>query len=211
MAKAVEQKWLRLTAYTFGVLILFGVLLNIIFPLSINIPYSQVVTASDGSVLHAFLSSDQKWRLKTELHEITPTLKKAIINKEDKYFYYHPGVNPVSIVRAVVNNLLSARKASGASTITMQVARLIAPKERTYLNKLTEVFRAFQLEWYYSKDEVLQLYLNLVPYGSNIEGVKSAALIYFQEPPGYLSLAQTVTLTIIPNRPSSLIIGKTMY
>ncbi len=142
--KLWNKKWLRLTAYTFGVLILFGVLLNIIFPLSINIPYSQVVTASDGSVLHAFLSSDQKWRLKTELHEITPTLKKAIINKEDKYFYYHPGVNPVSIVRAVVNNLLSARKASGASTITMQVARLIAPKERTYLNKLTEVFRAFQ-------------------------------------------------------------------
>ncbi len=206
--KLWNKEWLRRSAYSIGGIIVSGVLLNIIFPLSINIPYSQVVTASDGSVLHAFLSSDQKWRLKTELQEITPMLKKAIISKEDKFFYYHPGVNPVSIVRAVYNNMMHGKKTSGASTITMQVARLIAPKERTYLNKLTEVFRAFQLEWYYSKDELLQLYLNLVPYGSNIEGVKSAALIYFQQPPGYLSLAQTVTLTIIPNRPSTLVIGK---
>ncbi|HUM48257.1 MAG TPA: penicillin-binding protein 1C, partial [Chitinophagales bacterium] len=181
---------------------------NLIFPLRINIPYSQIITASDGSVLHAFLSSDEKWRMKTELNEITPTLKKAIIYKEDKYFYFHPGVNPVAILRAMVNNLLQSKKTSGASTITMQVARMLDPKARTYLNKLTEIFRAFQLELYYSKDEILQLYLNLVPYGSNIEGVKSASLIYFQQSPDYMSLAQTVALTIIPNRPSSLVIGK---
>ena len=202
-----HKKWIRLSIYLSGGILSAFLLLNVIFPLRINLHYSQIVTASDGSVLHAFLSSDDKWRMKTELPEITPTLKKAIIYKEDKYFYYHPGVNPVAILRAAVNNLLQSKKTSGASTITMQVARMLEPKSRTYANKTVEIFRAFQLEWKFSKAEILQLYLNLVPYGSNIEGVKSAALIYFQQPPDYLSLAQTVALTIIPNRPSSLVIG----
>lgn len=203
-----HKKWIRLSIYLSGGLLAAFLLLNVIFPLRINLHYSQIITASDGSVLHAFLSSDDKWRMKTELPEITPTLKKAIIYKEDKYFYYHPGVNPVAILRAVVNNMLQSKKTSGASTITMQVARMLEPKNRTYANKIVEIFRAFQLEWKFSKAEILQLYLNLVPYGSNIEGVKSAALIYFQQPPDYLSLAQTVALTIIPNRPSSLVIGR---
>jgi penicillin-binding protein 1C len=183
-------------------------LLNLIFPLRIGIPYSQIITASDSSVLHAFLSADDKWRMKTELEEITPLLKKTIIEKEDRYFYWHPGINPFAVVRAAINNLVKGRKTSGASTITMQVARLLDPKPRTYGNKIIEMFRALQLEWTFSKNEILQLYLNLVPYGSNIEGVKSAALIYFGQSPEHLSLAQIVTLAIIPNRPSSLIIGK---
>src|SRR5690606_24276235 len=135
-------------------------------------------------------------------------LKKAIVYKEDKYFYRHPGVNPAAMVRALANNVVKGRKTSGASTITMQVVRLLQPKERTYLNKIGEIFRALQLEWYLSKDEILQLYLNLAPYGSNIEGVKSASLLYFQQAPNYLSLAQTVTLAIIPNRPTSLVLGR---
>ncbi|MBK9730661.1 MAG: penicillin-binding protein 1C [Chitinophagaceae bacterium] len=203
-----HKKWIRVSLYVILGIQLVFLLLNSLFPLRINIKYSQIVTASDGTVLHAFLSSDEKWRMKTELNEITPTLKKAIIYKEDKYFYYHPGVNPVAILRAVVNNMLQSKKTSGASTITMQVARMLEPKNRTYANKVVEIFRALQLEWKYSKAEILQLYLNLVPYGSNIEGVKSASLIYFQQAPGYMSLAQTVALTIIPNRPSSLVIGK---
>ena len=203
-----RKKWLRISAYILAGTVLVFFLLNVIFPLHINIPYSRIITASDGTVLHAFLSSDDKWRMKTELDEITPTLKKAIIYKEDKYFYYHPGINPVAIVRALFNNILTGKKTSGASTITMQVARMLDPKQRTYFNKVIEIFRAFQLELYYNKDEILQLYLNLVPYGSNIEGVKSASLIYFQQTPGYMSLAQTVALSIIPNRPSSLVIGR---
>lgn len=203
-----RKTWIRIALLVTAGLACVFFLLDALFPLKVQIDYSQVVTASDGSVLHAFLSHDEKWRMKAEKDEITPILKKAILAKEDKYFYYHFGVNPVSVVRAAVNNLLSSRKTSGASTITMQVARLLEPRPRTYANKMLEVFRACQLEWHYSKEEVLQLYLNLIPYGSNIEGVKSAALIYFQQPPASLSLAQTVTLTIIPNRPSSLVIGK---
>jgi penicillin-binding protein 1C len=92
--------------------------------------------------------------------------------------------------------------------ITMQVARALEPKRRTYFNKAIEMFRAFQLELKYSKDEILQLYLNLVPYGGNIEGVKAASLLYFKKNPDHLSLAEITALSIIPNRPSSLVIGK---
>jgi penicillin-binding protein 1C len=183
-------------------------LLNLLFPLKVNIHYSPVITAADGSVINAFLSPDDKWRMQLEADEISPVLEKAILLKEDKYFYYHPGVNPVALGRAIWNNSLRGKKTSGASTITMQVARLLYPRERTYVAKITEIFRALQLEGQYSKAEILQLYLNLVPFGGNIEGVKAASILYFQQSPGQLSLAQAVTLAVIPNKPSSLRIGQ---
>ncbi|MGV3541164.1 MAG: penicillin-binding protein 1C, partial [Rufibacter sp.] len=181
--------------------------LNWVFPLRVTISYSPVITAADGTVIHAFLSKDDKWRMQLEPDEINPVLKQAVLLKEDRYFYYHPGVNPFAIARALANNVTQGRKTSGASTITMQVARLLYPKNRTYTNKLVEAFRALQLEWRYSKDEILQLYLNLVPYGGNIEGVKAASVLYFRQSPRQLSLAQAVALTVIPNKPSSLRIG----
>ncbi len=182
--------------------------LDRLFPLPPAPRYSPIVLAADGSVLHAFLNPTQKWRMKTELAEITPALQQAIINKEDRYFHYHFGVNPLAIMQAAGRNIFQTGRTTGASTITMQVARLLEPKERTFGNKLLEMLRAMQLEAHYSKAEILQLYLNLVPYGGNIEGVKSAALLYFQQPPDYLSLAQTVTLAIIPNQPRVLVLGK---
>ncbi|MDO7885865.1 penicillin-binding protein 1C [Hymenobacter sp. CA2-7] len=179
-----------------------------LWPLPPAPQYSPLVLAADGTVLHAYLNPTQKWRMKTELAEITPALQTAIIEKEDRYFRYHFGVNPLAIVQAAGRNLLGHGRTTGASTITMQVARLLEPKERTVGSKLREMLRAVQLEAHLSKAEILQLYLNLVPYGSNIEGVKSAALLYFQQPPDYLSLAQTVTLAIIPNRPGGLVLGR---
>jgi penicillin-binding protein 1C len=178
-----------------------------LFPLPKPPKYSPVMLAADSSVLDAALSPDDKWRLKTPLHEITPDLRRVIIHKEDRFFYYHFGVNPVAIAKALLRNTIRGRKISGASTITMQVARLLQPKSRTYGNKLVEILRAFQLEWQYSKDEILQLYLNLVSYGGNIEGVKSASVLYFGSQPNRLSLAQIVTLAIVPNRPTSLRLG----
>ncbi len=189
-----------------GIFLFF--LLNIIFPLKVNIKYSQIVLASDSTVIHAFLSSDEKWRMKTELPEITPLLRKSIIYKEDKYFYYHPGINIIAIFRAIFNNINQQKRTSGASTITMQVARLLQPKPRTYRNKIVEMFRALQLEWKFSKDEILQTYLNLVPYGGNIEGVKAASVLYFEKAPNHLSLAEITALSVIPNRPNSLTMGK---
>jgi penicillin-binding protein 1C len=186
-----------------GILLLslFGLffLLNWVFPLHDNIEYSTVITDNKGEMINAYLTSDQQWRMKTELGEISPLLRKTIIAKEDKYFYQHPGVNPLAVTRAFFKNIFRMKRTSGASTITMQVARALEHRERTLFSKIIEVF---------SKDEILQLYLNLVPYGGNIQGVKAASQLYFRKNPDHLSLAEITALSIIPNRPSSLVIGK---
>jgi len=200
--------WGRDVLVSAAALFLLFLALNRIFPLPDRIEYSTIVTDNKGEVIHAFLTRDQQWRMKTDLAEISPLLRKTIIEKEDKYFYYHPGINPLAMLRALGRNILAMRRTSGASTITMQVARELEPKRRTYWNKLVEVFRAFQLEWKYSKDEILQLYLNKVPYGGNIQGVKSASILYFGKNPDHLSLAEITALSVIPNRPSTLVMGK---
>ena len=102
--------------------------LHLLYPLHVNVTWSPVITASDGTVLHAFLSKDDKWRMKAELYEISPVLQKAVLLKEDQYFYYHPGINPVALGRALLNNAVQGKTTSGASTITMQVARLLDPR-----------------------------------------------------------------------------------
>ncbi|NML22797.1 penicillin-binding protein 1C [Pseudoflavitalea sp. G-6-1-2] len=201
-------KWAKVLSVSgFAVFVLF-LLLNWIFPVPDRVDYSTIITDSKDEVIHAYLTHDQQWRMKTELDEISPLLAKTIVEKEDKYFYIHPGVNGMAIFRAMVKNVLHMKRTSGASTITMQVARALEPKRRTYLNKFVEMFRAFQLEWKYSKKEILQLYLNLIPYGGNIQGVKSASTLYFKKNPDHLSLAEITALSIIPNRPSSLVMGR---
>src|ERR1700727_799406 len=201
------RRWKIIGLVLAGIFLTF-LLANWVFPLPDRIEYSTIITDDKGEVVHAFLTSDQQWRMKTELGEISPVLRKTIVEKEDKYFYYHPGVNLLAMVRALGRNILHMRRTSGASTITMQVARSLEPKRRTYGNKLIEVFRAFQLEWKYSKDEILQLYLNKVPYGGNIEGVKSASIVYFKKNPDHLSLAEITALSVIPHRPTTLVMGK---
>ncbi len=196
--------WSRTTLKSILTLFFLFILLDLIFPLRIKEDYSKMVYSAENKLLFATLNSQDKWRMKCDLDEITPLLQKTIVEKEDKYFWIHPGVNPISIFRALFNNIVSGRRTSGASTITMQVARLLEPKERTYLGKIREIFRAFQLEWHYSKREILQLYINLAPYGGNIEGMKSAAWFYLDQKPQTLSLAQIVTLSIIPNNPNMI-------
>ncbi len=167
------KKIIKRLAITFASLLVLLFLLNWVFPVPAKIEYSTIITDDKSEVIHAFLTKDQQWRMKTELDEISPLLRKTIVEKEDKYFYRHPGINIVAMGRAFIKNLFRMKRTSGASTITMQVARALEPKKRTYGNKCIEIFRAFQLEWKYSKVEILQMYLNLVPYGGNIEGVKS--------------------------------------
>src|SRR4030095_15760369 len=198
-------KWLGV-GFLAAIVLFF--ILSWIFPLPDKIEYSTIVTDSKGEVINAYLTKDQKWRMKTELNEISPLLRKTIIAKEDKYFYSHPGVNPGAVVKAFFKNIFRMKTTSGASTITMQVARALEHRHRNFSSKIIETFRAFQLELKYSKNEILQMYLNLVPYGGNIEGVKSASIIYFKKNPDHLSLAEITALSIIPNRPSSLVIGK---
>jgi penicillin-binding protein 1C len=188
-------------------ILVFG-LLCLIFPLPDKIEYATSILDDRGQVVHAFLPGDQQWRMKLDSNELTPLLKNTILFKEDKYFFYHPGINFFAILKSLAGNIMHGKIRSGASTISMQVARALEPKKRTWFNKLREAFRAEQLELKYSKQEILELYLNLVPYGGNIQGVKAASLFYFGKNPDHLSLAEITTLSIIPNRPSSLVIGK---
>jgi len=180
------------------------IILDFTFPLPNLKPYSKTIYSNNGTLLNAYLASDDKWRMRTHLDDVSPDLIKAIIEKEDKWFYWHLGVNPVAVVRAFTQNLFSGKRVSGASTITMQTARLLEPAERTYINKILEMLRAVQLEFHYSKDEILEIYLSHLPFGGNIEGVKSASYIYFNRPPDKLSLSQSTLLTVIPNNPNNL-------
>ncbi len=193
-----------------AIVLLWGLFLiaSLLFPMPELKPYSKVIHDKNGQLLYAFLTPDDKWRLETREDEISPLLKKTLLAKEDKYFYQHPGINPLAIARAAFRNVIRLKRTSGASTITMQVARMLEPRPRTYMGKLTEMFRAIQLELRYDKETILQLYLSMVPYGGNIEGVKAASLLYFNKNPDHLSLAEITALSIIPNRPSSLVIGK---
>jgi len=184
--------------------VVFFFILHLVFPLKSQINYSQTVYSGEGVLMSAFLNKEDKWRIRTELGKVSPLMVKTIVQKEDKWFRWHFGVNPVAIGRAAFQNLLRQKRVSGASTITMQLARLLEPKKRTFRHKLIEIFRAIQLEIRYSKDEILEMYLSLLPYGGNVEGIGSASLIYFGKQASALSLSESVVLSVIPNRPGSL-------
>lgn len=166
-------------------------------------PSSTLVFDRDGGLLHAFISTDDMWRIQTPLNQISPYLQKSLITYEDRWFYQHPGLNPLALMRAAKQNQRSRKIISGGSTLTMQIARMMEPKKRTLVNKLLEVLRAFQLELRYSKRQLLEIYLNIAPYGGNIEGVAAAAWLYFGKEPSQLSLSEAALLTIIPNSPNA--------
>jgi len=176
--------------------------LSVLFPLPPVHPYSLIIMDRKGEFLHAFLASDGIWRFKTSPSEIPPRLKEILLHKEDRFFYYHPGINPISVLRAVFQNIHTGKRVSGASTITMQVARMLEPKERTYFHKFVEIFRALQLEARYSKDEILEIYLSIIPLGGNIEGLQSAAYLYYRTPLERLNIAQLIDLILLPKDPN---------
>lgn len=163
---------------------------------------ATIVYDRDGNMLRAFLAPDEMWRMPVETSAISEDLKQAVLQFEDRYFFWHPGVNPAAILRAAMANVRAGKIVQGGSTITMQVARMMAPKERTIGNKLVEMFRALQLEWRYSKDEILAFYLNMAPYGGNLVGIKAAAYFYFGKPPSQISLGEAALLAVVPNSPN---------
>src|SRR5690349_17153381 len=131
-------KFFKRLGVVFLGLILVFFLLNWFFPLPDNVEYSTIITDSKGEVINAYLTSDQKWRMKTELDEISRLLRKTIIAKEDRYFYSHPGINPFAVTRAFFKNLFRMKRTSGASNITMQVARALEPRKRNMVSKVIE-------------------------------------------------------------------------
>ena len=141
--------------------------------------WSAAIEYRDGTPAYVFLARDDRWRLPVTLDDVDPALVAALIALEDRRFWRHDGVDPIAIVRAAASDAVHARRVSGGSTLTMQLARLLEPRPRTVRAKLIDMFRAVQLELRLSKREILAEYLSRTPYGGNVEGVESAAWSYF--------------------------------
>ena len=164
--------------------------------------YSRALYSRDNKLLRLTLSPDEKYRLFLPLADISYSVVQATLEKEDKYFFSHYGVNPISLVRGALRTVLTGR-AVGGSTITMQVARLrFDLRTRSILGKFQQICAALLLELSFSKKEILETYLNLAPYGGNIEGVGAASLIYFNQPASSVSMPQASLLVSIPKNPS---------
>lgn len=180
---------------------------DLLFPLPVpgrDSPYALVVVARDGTPLRAFPDKDHVWRHPVGLQEVSPLYLEALTTYEDKAFWWHPGVNPVSLLRAAAQWIVHGHIVSGGSTITMQVARILDPQPRTIRGKLTQILRALQVECHYSKREILALYLNYAPMGGVLEGVEAASRAYLGKPSNRLSHAEAALLTVLPQQPSLL-------
>jgi len=162
---------------------------------------SPEVTDRHGKLLHVLLSADHSYRLQTRPKDVDPKYIESLIDIEDRYFYQHFGVNPLSLIRAGIQWFTHGKIISGGSTITMQVARLLNPKPRTLKNKWFEIVRALELECHYTKDEILTMYMTMLPMGGNLESIRVASLRYWGREPSYLSLAEISLLLSVPQNP----------
>jgi penicillin-binding protein 1C len=171
-------------------------------------PVSTVLLDRNGNLLGAKISADQQWRF-PESMSVPEKFTLAITNYEDRYFNYHPGFNPVALVRAAYLNIRQNRIVSGGSSISMQVIRLVRKnRERTYLEKIKEIFLAYRLELTHSKAEILRLYVSHAPFGGNVVGLDAAAWRYFGIDAGHLSWAEAATLAVLPNCPGLIYPGR---
>lgn len=166
--------------------------------------YSRVVLDHNGVWLRAFTAADGRWRFKAELEQIDPRFLAQLLAIEDKNFYQHSGIDAGAIARASWNNLRFGRVVSGASTISMQLARLLEPQARSWLAKLQQAVLALRIEAHYSKAEILSAYLTRAPYGGNIEGIAAASWRYFGKSPQYLNVSQAALLLALPQAPERL-------
>ena len=170
-------------------------------PLAESVSSSRSVTAAGGELLRLTLAGDGQFRLWLPLGEISPAMAEAMQLYEDRWFHWHPGVNPLALLRAGTTAAGGGRR-MGGSTITMQLARrLYAIDSRSLSGKFQQMAAALWLEACYSKAEILEAYLNTAPFGGNIEGVGAASLIYLNKPASRLSVGEAVTLAVIPQNP----------
>jgi penicillin-binding protein 1C len=197
-----RRTWLSLVCVLAALLVL-----DRLFPLPMpgrDSPYALVVVARDGTPLRAFPDKEHVWRHPVTLEDVSPLYLEALTTYEDKTFWWHPGVNPLALLRAAWQWLEHGRIVSGGSTITMQVARILDPQPRTVRGKLTQILRALQVECHYSKREILTLYLNYAPMGGVLEGVEAASRAYLGKSSNRLSHAEAALLTVLPQQPSLL-------
>lgn len=178
---------------------------DLVYPLAMpnqHKDFATVVLDDEGYPLRAFADKAGVWRYEVSVEHVSPDYIEALIAYEDRYFYQHPGVNPLSFLRAAWQYVYHQRIISGGSTLTMQVARLLHPHERTLLGKTQQTLRALQLEWHLSKQQILSLYLNYAPFGGTIEGVQAASYQYLRKPASDLRPAEAALLAVLPQSPS---------
>ena len=180
-------------------------------------PYATLLLARDASLLGAGIAADQQWRF-APVESLPEKYKKSLLLFEDQHFYRHPGINPFALARALKGNIRAGKVTSGGSTISMQLARLLRQAgyqqqnlqlpPRNLNSKLLEAFSAFQLEWRFSKDELLIHYASHAPFGGNIVGLRAAAWRYFGRAPEHLSWAESALLAVLPNSPALIHPGR---
>ncbi|WP_291527805.1 penicillin-binding protein 1C [Bacteroides sp. UBA939] len=172
-----------------------------------HVPYSTVVADRNGELLGARIASDGQWRFPPR--STTPEkIKQCLVEFEDRYFYYHWGVNPFSIGKAAYRNVRNKRIVSGGSTLTMQLIRLARNKPRTYGEKFIEMIMATRLEFSASKENILSMYVSHAPFGGNVVGLDAAAWRYFGHSPEDLSWAEAAMLAVLPNAPAMVHLSK---
>ena len=165
---------------------------------------ARVVVAEDGTPLWRFADAEGVWRYPVTPEQVAPAYLQALLSYEDRWFYQHPGVNPLALGRAAWQNLSGGRVVSGGSTLSMQVARLLDPHSRSLSGKLKQLWRTLQLEWHLSKAEILTLYLNRAPFGGTLQGVAAASWAYLGKPPSQLTHAEAALFAVLPQAPSRL-------
>ena len=166
---------------------------------------STTIVDRNGKLLRAYAMADGRWRLPVDAKTaVDPGYLKLLLAYEDRRFYSHGGVDPLALGRAALQLVTSGHIVSGGSTITMQLARLMEPRrERSVYAKLRQMVRAIEIERQLSKDEILDLYLALAPFGGNLEGVRAASIAYFGKEPKRLSLAEAALLVALPQSPET--------
>jgi penicillin-binding protein 1C len=200
-------KWWKATVFITVAFLLLIVLVPLPRPL-FNGPYATTLRASNGQLLSAAIASDQQWRF-APADSIPYKFAVAMRIYEDEYFFYHPGINPVSIARALRQNISAGKIVSGGSTLSMQTVRMAYKnKPRTYSQKLLELLATLKLELFYSKGEIMMAYANNAPFGGNIVGLSAAAWRYYGRSPWQLSWAEAAALAVLPNSPSVIFPGK---
>ncbi len=171
-------------------------------PLGKDMETSHVVLDREGRLLRAYATSEGRWRLPATVKDVDPRFLKMLFAYEDKRFYEHDGVDLLALGRAAFQFATSGHIVSGGSTLTMQVARLLEPREHRSLGaKLRQITRALELEHALNKDQILSLYLTLAPYGGNLEGIRAASLAYFGKEPRKLMLSEAALLVALPQSP----------
>lgn len=204
------KKWLKrllkIAVLVTAVLLLAFVIMWFLFPFPEEgleqWSVSPLVLDVKGRPMLSIVGSDDQWRRPVPLESISPRLIQATIAVEDKRFYRHPGVDPIAVLRAAGQNIAAAGIVSGASTLDMQLCRMMGNRPRTFLAKIVESFRAIQLNQIKNKHEILELYLNTAPYGGNLRGVEAASLTYFDKHAKDLSLAEAALIAGLPKSPS---------